>query len=399
MSATIVGERSQRLTLADPDDGKLFSCCFVENSSRIRHSSSSMHSLHFTHTSYPQRVVFGVGSLSVLSDEIERLGARRALVLCTPGQRLLAENVIGLLGERAVGVFDRAVMHVPIETAREACEVAARIGADCAVAIGGGSTTGLGKAIALQSDLPILAIPTTYAGSEMTPIYGVTEDGVKKTGKDLRVLPRTVIYDPELSANLPVGLSTTSGINAIAHAAEGLYAQDSNPVMALMAEEGIAAIARALPEIRKNPNQIQARSDALYGAWLCGSVLGNVGMALHHKLCHTLGGSFNLPHAEVHTVVLPHAIAFNASAVPEAMRRIARALGSQGAAEGLQALARDNGAPHALKDIGMREEDLDRAADLAVRNPYWNPRPFGLADRDAIRALLQRAFNGDPPLP
>lgn len=351
----------------------------------------------FVYTSHPQRVVFGAGSLRHLAREIEALGARRALVLSTPGQRGQAERVADMLGVRAAGIFDRAVMHVPIETAREAREVARRLGADCAVAIGGGSTTGLGKAIALDSGLPILAIPTTYAGSEMTPIYGLTEAGLKKTGKDPRVLPRTVIYDPELSRGLPAGLSVTSGINAIAHAAEGLYAQDSNPVMDLMAQEGIAAIARALPAIRRQPGDIEARADALYGAWLCGSVLGGVGMALHHKLCHTLGGSFNLPHAEVHTVVLPHAIAFNAEAAPRAMERIARALGTASAAQGLYALARDNAAPVALRDIGMRAEDLDRAADLAVSNPYWNPRPFGPAARDAIRALLQRAFDGDPP--
>jgi alcohol dehydrogenase class IV len=351
----------------------------------------------FIYTSQPQRVVFGAGSLRHLAREIDALGARRALVLCTPEQRGQAERVADMLGAHAAGVFDRAVMHVPIETAREAREVANRLGADCAVAIGGGSTTGLGKAIALDSGLPILAIPTTYAGSEMTPIYGITEAGLKKTGKDLRVLPRSVIYDPELSLSLPVALSVTSGINAIAHAAEGLYAQDSNPVMDLMAEEGIAALARALPAIRRRSDDIEARGDALYGAWLCGSVLGSVGMALHHKLCHTLGGSFNLPHAEVHTVVLPHAIAFNAPAAPEAMRRIARAIGSDDAAQGLQALARDNAAPVALKDIGMKAEDLDRAADIAVSNPYWNPRPFGPAERGAIRALLQRAFDGAPP--
>ncbi|MBB3179687.1 maleylacetate reductase [Variovorax sp. Sphag1AA] len=351
----------------------------------------------FVYTSHPQRVVFGAGSLRHLSREIDALGAKRALVLSTPEQRGQAERVADMLGAHAAGVFDRAVMHVPIETAREAREVARKLGADCAVAIGGGSTTGLGKAIALDSGLPILAIPTTYAGSEMTPIYGLTEAGLKKTGKDPRVLPRTVIYDPELSRSLPVGLSVTSGINAIAHSAEGLYAQDSNPVMDLMAQEGISAIARALPAIRKQPDDIEARADALYGAWLCGTVLGSVGMALHHKLCHTLGGSFNLPHAEVHTVVLPHAIAFNAEAAPRAMDRIAKALGAASAPAGLQALARDNGAPVALKDIGMKAEDLDRAADIAVSNPYWNPRPFGAAERDAIRALLQRAFDGDPP--
>ena len=349
----------------------------------------------FIYTSAPQRVVFGVGSLQHLAREIDALGARRALVLSTPEQRPQAERVADMLGAHAAGVFDRAVMHVPIETAREAREVAGKLGADCAVAIGGGSTTGLGKAIALDSGLPILAIPTTYAGSEMAPIYGITEAGMKKTGKDFRVLPRTVIYDPELSLGLPVGMSVTSGINAIAHAAEGLYAVDSNPIMDLMAQEGIAALGRALPAIRATPKDPAARSDALYGAWLCGTVLGNVGMALHHKLCHTLGGSFNLPHAETHTIVLPHALAYNAAAAPEAMAKIVKALaGSGSAAQAVYDLARDNGAPVALRDIGMKEADLDLACEHALKNQYPNPRPL---ERGAIRALLQNAWEGVRP--
>ncbi|OVZ58779.1 maleylacetate reductase [Pigmentiphaga sp. NML080357] len=348
----------------------------------------------FVYNANAARVVFGAGSLQHLEREIELLGARRALVLSTPGQRGQAERVAQRLGSKAAGIFDGAVMHVPIEVARQAREQARRMDADCAIAIGGGSTVGLGKAIALESGLPILAIPTTYAGSEMTPIYGITEGGLKKTGKDPKVLPRTVIYDPELSSGLPVGLSVTSGMNAMAHAAEGLYAQDRNPVMSLMAEEGLAAIARALPGIVRAPQDIEARSQALYGAWLCGTVLGNVGMALHHKLCHTLGGSFNLPHAECHTIVLPHAMAYNAPAVPQAMARIARAIGAQDAAGGLYDLARDNGAPVALRDLGMPEADLDRAADIAASNPYWNPRPI---ERTAIRALLQNAWAGVRP--
>jgi len=351
----------------------------------------------FVFNGQPSRVVFGAGSLRHLEREIDALGAKRALVLSTPGQFEHAQAIADRLGARAAGVFARAVMHVPLETVRDARDEARRLGADCAIAIGGGSTTGLGKAIALDSGLPIVAIPTTYAGSEMTPIYGITEAGLKKTGKDPRVLPRTVIYDPELTLGLPVATSITSGMNAIAHSAEGLYAQDSNPVMDLMAEEGIAAIARALPVIRRQPGDIGARADALYGAWLCGSVLGSVGMALHHKLCHTLGGSFSLPHAEVHTVVLPQAMAFNAAAAPEAMERIAHAIGAVSAAAGLFDLARDNGAPVALKDIGMQAQDLDRAADLAVANPYWNPRPIAAAQRGEIRELLQRAYEGLRP--
>jgi maleylacetate reductase len=348
----------------------------------------------FVYAANPARIVFGAGALAQLEREIDALRARKALVLSTPEQRESAERVAALLGPRAAGVFDRAVMHVPIETAREARELARRLGADCAVAIGGGSTTGLGKAIALDSGLPILAIPTTYAGSEVTPIYGITEGGLKKTGKDARVLPRTVIYDPELTLGLPVDMSITSGINAIAHAAEGLYATDANPVMDLLAQQGIAALGRALPAIRKEPRNLDARSDALYGAWLCGTVLGNVGMALHHKLCHTLGGSFNLPHAQTHTIVLPHALAYNALAAPDAMRTIAKALGGTSAAQAVFDLARDNRAPTALRDIGMKQADVDRACDIALQNQYPNPRPL---EPGAIRQLLQDAFDGRRP--
>ena len=348
----------------------------------------------FVYQALPSRVVFGAGALKHLAREIDALGAKRALVLATPEQADMAGRIAGLLGARAAGVFAKAVMHVPIESAREARDEAKRLGADCAVAIGGGSTTGLGKAIALESGLPILAIPTTYAGSEMTSIYGITEAGVKKTGRDPRVLPRTVIYDPELTLTLPLALTVTSGMNAIAHAAEGLYAFDGNPILSMMAEEGIRATAAALPRLRRDALDVEARSDALYGAWLCGAVLGGVSMGLHHKLCHTLGGSFNLPHADVHTVILPHALAYNAAHAPDAMQRIARALGATSAARGVFDLAQQQHAPVALKDIGMPADGLDRAADLAVQSQYPNPRPLA---RAAIRELLQRAFDGTRP--
>jgi alcohol dehydrogenase class IV len=338
--------------------------------------------------------VFGAGSLARLPAEVDALGARRALVLSTPEQADSARRVAELLGQRAAGVFAKAVMHVPIETAREARAEAARLGADCAVAIGGGSTTGLGKAIALESALPVIAIPTTYAGSEVTPIWGLTEGGVKRTGRDARVLPKVVIYDPELTLTLPLALTVTSAFNAIAHAAEGLYAHDGNPITALMAEEGIRASAAALPRLAANPKDHDARGDALYGAWLCGGVLGAVAMGLHHKLCHTLGGSFNLPHAEVHTVILPHALAYNAPETPGAMARIARALGVADAPVALFERAKAHGAPTSLAALGMPESGLDRAADLAVQTPYPNPRPL---ERAALRALLQRAFDGAIP--
>jgi maleylacetate reductase len=348
----------------------------------------------FTYTTSASRVVFGAGSMKLVQQEVEKLGARRALVLCTPEQKAQAEIVSSLLGPSSAGVFDVARMHVPVENARRAREHAKEVDADCAVAIGGGSTIGLGKAIALESALPIIAIPTTYAGSEMTPIYGITEGDRKRTGKDARVLPRTVLYDPELSVGLPARMSFVSGINAMAHAAEGLYSRDTNPVMAMMAEEGIRAMAVGLRAIKRNPSDMSARSECLYGAWLCGMVLGNVGMALHHKLCHTLGGTFDLPHAETHAIVLPHALAYNSEAAAEAMARIARALGSDTAADGVYELSRELGIPLGLRDIGMKESDLERAREIAMSNPYWNPRAIEQAPLDG---LLRRAWEGVTP--
>lgn len=351
----------------------------------------------FQYSARAQRIVFGAGAIRQVDTEIDALGASSVLVLSTSEQRPLAELVVDLLGARATGIFDRAVMHVPVETASAACAMAFELGADSVVAIGGGSTTGLAKAIALEMGLPVLAIPTTYAGSEMTAIYGLTDAGLKRTGTDAKVLPRTVIYDPELTYSLPVAVSVTSGINALAHAAEGLYAQDRSPISDLMAKEGIRAIAAALPVLATVRDQAalhEARAQALYGAWLCGAVLGSVGVALHHKLCHTLGGSFNLPHAETHTIILPHALAYNAKAAPGAMASIAQALGAPDAAQGAFDLAGRSGAPLGLRQIGMREDDLDKACEVALQNQYPNPRPL---EAGPIRQLLQDAWEGRRP--
>jgi len=355
----------------------------------------------FVYTGFPARVVFGEGALAAIPAELERLGARRALVLCTPEQRDAAERVAAQLGDRAAGVHDRAVMHVPIETACAARDEAARLGADCCVAVGGGSTVGLGKAIALTAGLPIIAVPSTFAGSEMTAIWGLTEAGVKKTGRDPKVLPRAVIYDPVMVDTLPRQVAGPSGINAIAHCVEALYAVDANPIVSMIAEEGIRALAASLPEVVDASVTGERRRAALglaqYGAWLAGTALNGVSMAIHHKLCHTLGGTFNLAHAQTHTAVLPYATAYNREAAPQAMQRIRRALGrfdDGDAASGLQALSRALGAPLSLREIGMPVDGLDRAADLAVQNPYWNPRPI---ERPAIRALLDDAWHGRAP--
>lgn len=349
---------------------------------------------NFVYDALPGRVVFGVGSLDTIADEVARLGVAKALVLATPPQRAQAEDVARRLGPAAAGVFAEAEMHVPIEVAQKARDAARRLGADACVAIGGGSTTGLGKAIALEYGLPIIAVPTTFAGSEMTPIWGLTEGGLKKTGRDPKVLPKTVIYDATLVMTLPAGIAGPSGMNAIAHCVEALYAENANPIISMMAEEGIRALARALPAVVGRPDDIAARADAQYGAWLAGAALGSVGMALHHKLCHTLGGSFNLPHAETHTIVIPHATAYNYAAAPEAMARIAAAMGSDDPAGAIYDLGVAVGAKMALRDLGMKAGDLDRAADLAVENPYYNPRPI---TRDGIRALLDDAWHGRRP--
>jgi alcohol dehydrogenase class IV len=350
--------------------------------------------LDFIFSPLPGRVVFGRGRLDGLRSEAERLRLSRVVVFCTPGKAALAEQVTRLLGPLASGVHAQAVMHVPEAVAAAAVDYVRIRQADGIVAFGGGSTIGLAKAVALQTGLPVIAVPTTYAGSEMTPIWGITRQDVKTTGRDLRVLPRTVIYDSNLTLSLPPEISVTSGINAMAHCVEGLYAEDANPLTSLMAEEGIRAFAHSLPQIVADPLDAEARDRALYGAWLGGSVLGAVGMALHHKLCHTLGGGFNLPHADVHTVMLPQVTAFNASAAPQAMERIAAALGTPDAASGLFDLIVALGAPHALRDIGMRARDLDKAAELATRNPYYNPRGI---THDNIRQLLQLAYEGKRP--
>jgi alcohol dehydrogenase class IV len=341
------------------------------------------------------RVIFERGSIARLPDEVKRLGARRAVVISMPTEKRFADEAHARLGDISAGVYAGVVaQHVPVEMLKDARDHAEKVGADCYVVIGGGSTVGVGKGLALETGLPIVAVPTTYAGSEMTPIYGITEGGVKKTGRDRKVLPKTVIYDVDLTLSLPPQISGPSGMNAMAHCVEALYAEDANPIISLIAEEGIRALAKALPVVVRDGNDVAARSDAQYGAWLAGTALGAVGMSIHHKLCHTLGGSFNLPHAETHTVILPHATAYNRDAAPEAMRRIASALAARDAAQGIFDLIEAIGAPKALKDIGLPADGLDRAAQLATQNPYYNPRPIEYA---GIRELLQNAYEGRRP--
>ncbi len=345
----------------------------------------------FTARTAAVRVRFGEPAIGIVAEEVAALGCSRALVLSTPHQASTGEAFVQAIGGRAVGLFSGAAMHTPVAVTEEALALAQRLGADCLVAVGGGSTTGLGKALALRTDLPQIVVPTTYAGSEATAILGQTEGGRKTTITDPRVQPEVILYDAALVQSLPVPMTVASGLNAMAHAAEALYARDRNPLSTILAREGLAAFIRALPQVVATPDDLSARGETLYGAWLCGTVLGQVGMALHHKLCHTLGGSFDLPHAETHAIVLPHALAYNARAVPELLAPLDELLGG----ETLHAFARRMGAPLALRDIGMKEADLDRAAQIATENPYWNPRPV---ERGPIRALLQAAWDGAEPV-
>ncbi|RQM08425.1 hypothetical protein DH86_00000441, partial [Scytalidium sp. 3C] len=296
----------------------------------------------FEYNAAPARVIFGHGTLTKLADEVKRLNLKAPLLLSTPQQinqaELLESHLKGSVD--VAGIFTEATMHTPTNITEKALEYATSVKADCVVSIGGGSTIGLGKAISIRTGLPHICVPTTYAGSEMTPILGETEGGRKTTRSDPKILPGTVIYDVDLTMTLPAGMSATSGVNAIAHSVEALYARNTNPIINLLALEGVKSLASSLPEIVADPSSKSARSTALYGAWLCGTCLGSVGMSLHHKLCHTLGGSFNMPHAETHTIILPHALAYNAPAVPGAMAKLAEVLpGSEGdAIRGLNVL-------------------------------------------------------------
>jgi maleylacetate reductase len=341
------------------------------------------------------RVVFGAAKRMSVAAEVQRVGASKVLVLATPQQSDAALEIAELLGPLAVGVFCKAEMHTPVHVTEAAMAQVAETQTDCLIAIGGGSTTGLGKAIAFRTGLPQIVIPTTYAGSECTPILGQTEKGVKTTLSDPSVLPEVILYDSELVRTLPVPMTVTSALNAMAHAAEALYASNRTGETTAMAIQGLEAFIDGLPRVLSEPSDLVAREATLRGAWACGTVLGRVDMALHHKLCHTLGGAFNLPHAETHAIVLPHAIAYNARAAGRELQPICDLLGGENAGTALHAFAQKMNAPTALRDLGLQQHDLDHAADLATTKPYPNPQPV---TRDDIRALLQAAWAGDAPI-
>lgn len=347
----------------------------------------------FIFPAIPTRVLFGCGTLSKVGAEIERLGHSKAMVLSTPFQAKDAEALAEKLGGLCVGTFTEAAMHTPVEITEAALVAFKGAKADCVVSLGGGSTIGLGKAIAVRTDVDQIVIPTTYAGSEMTDILGETSDGQKTTRRDPAIRPETVIYDSDLTLSLPLEMTMTSALNAIAHVVEGLYAPDRNPIITLMAKEAMQAFKAGLPVLMTDSQNLEARRQTQYAGWLCSTVLGYVSMALHHKLCHTLGGGFNTPHADTHAILLPHTAGFNAAAVPELLQPVTDIFGDT-AGGGLWDFAQQINAPLRLKDLGLSEADLDKAAEMATQNPYDNPREF---NRDDIRQLLQNAWEGIRP--
>ncbi len=363
--------------------------------------------MRFTHDPQHGRVVFGAAAArESLTAEVDRLGGQRVLLVTTPRGEALARELTAPLGARLVATFTGAREHVPVEAARAARALAGRERADLVLSIGGGSTTGTAKAVALTTALPVLAVPTTYAGSEVTPVWGMTDGQRKTTGTDPAVLPAAVVYDPDLLAGLPEHLAVASGMNAMAHSVEALWAPGGDPVTDALAQRSIAALADGLRALSApggaapadaQRSRAAAREDLLLGAWLAGTVLATAGSGLHHKICHVLGGAYGLPHAPMHAAVLPHVLAWNAPAAPRAAAAIARALDADGAGDAttaLAALAREVGAPAALQDLGLEEADLEEATDLVLDVlPPGNPRPTG---RDDVAALLRAAWAGPP---
>lgn len=350
----------------------------------------------FVYDALPGRVVFGPGSRHRLGDEAARLGSERIVVVGATSEDGLASELSSILGDRVVGRFSDVVQHVPVGKARAATTLVRDLAADTVLTIGGGSATGLGKAIALERDVIQIAVPTTYAGSEMTAIWGLTDGDHKQTGSDLRVKPEVVVYDPELTLTLPAHVAGPSGMNALAHAVEALYGPGANPVISAIAVESIRALAVGLPVVTARPGDLAGRTDALYGAYLAGTALANGGTGLHHKICHILGGMFNLNHGDMNAVVLPHALAYNAPVIPDVMIRVARALEVADPAQGLFDLAVAIGAPTSLEAIGMPEAGLDDASRRIVEEASGNVRPPALA---AIRQMLDDAYRGQPPAP
>jgi maleylacetate reductase len=342
----------------------------------------------FSHDVPPQRVVFAAGALLRTAEEAERLNFSRVLIVATPGSGArLGQKVAELLGTRSAGLHAQAVLHVPKAVAAAGLEAARAANADGLVAVGGGAAIGLAKAIARDTGLAILALPTTYSGSEATPIFGLTDGERKVTGRDTRVLARTILYDPDLTMGLPAAVSAASGLNAIAHCVEAFWADGRTPVTMGLASEAMRRFAKNLPAVVANGADAPARAECLVGAWLAGTVLA-AGTGLHHKLAHVLGG-LGLPHAETHAIILPHVMRFNLAAAPEAKARLSEALGSADPADAIAAMLQRFPIPQRLREVGFDRSKVEFAAAEIGAAKIASPRP---ANADDVRALLAAAY-------
>ena len=343
----------------------------------------------FSYDTHEVRVVFGPGSISTLPAELDRAGLGTVLLLTTPSRDEERNRVIELLGDRIAGVYTGAKLHVPVSVIADVHKALDQFRPRSLLAYGGGSAIGLGKALAFDTKLPLAAIPTTYSGSEMTAVWGNSEEGIKRTFKNREVAPRLVLYDPDLTHGLSARITAASGMNALAHCIEAEYAPEQGPVTSFFALEGVRHMADGLRVLADSPLDEAARRQALLGAHYAGRALDMTSMGLEHKLAHMLG-SMGLDHAESHAAIMPWVTAYNALAAPEAMSRLAGALGSDDASHALQALARRLNI-RTLADLGFSNRDIPHVVDKVLALRFPNPRPV---DADGVSWILERAMAG-----
>jgi maleylacetate reductase len=347
---------------------------------------------NFSYRSDPIRIVFGAGAVAALRAETEFHKISRLVVLCSPTRADFARRVTAPVADRFVGFCDTAGQHMPRDAFEHIVGEMKRLNADGFVVIGGGSPIGLAKAAAATTGLPYIAIVTTYSGSEMAARWYIGVADNRVNGESVAALPATAIYDPELTLDLPPAISAASGMNAMAHAVESLYGIDTNPVVQAMAEKAVRLLGASLPRVIENPRDIEARTDALYAAWLAANFRAQVG--LEHAIAQRVRQWFNLDHARTHAVATPYAVGFNAAAAPDAMTRIARALGAKDAARGLYDLNVKLGLPTGLRDLGLKEADIGRAVEVVAAVKIAHPKTVSMAD---LLNVISQAYAGAPP--
>jgi maleylacetate reductase len=339
------------------------------------------------------RIVFGASVADVLAAELEALNFKRFLLVSSPELALQFDKLAGDTATRKQGAqFTGVAPHVPESTVSQAVAAARECGADGLVAFGGGTALDTAKGVAHVLGLPILAIPTNFSGSEVTWVFGLTVDGAKHPTYDRNVLPRTVIYDPALLLTLPDEVVITSGMNAVAHAVEALYSPQTNPLTHALAETAIRKMIGGLQAFFSGDEpRERAAAECLAGAWLSGEALSQVGMGIHHRVCHLLGGTYALAHSHAHTVMLPYSIALNYAHVP-ALPALSDLFPDRPFALGLAEFSIRHGAPRTLEAIGFSADDIAGAASLALRTPIANPRPIEVGD---IESMIRHAYAGD----